>query len=112
MINRPQNSQEEFRERNGFWIPICAHDMYSDVIMRQHKNDKLPRAAWYSFKSSEMEQLRRLLEEFTAVSVCVCEICQLDEEIHDLKVKKDDILAAIQECKKMLRDNRILSVTN
>ena len=84
--------------------------MYFDVIISQSKNDKVPRAAWNSFNSNEMNKLRDKSEKFKFD--CLCEICQIDREIHEQKIKKDVILAAIKECKEMFQQNKTLAMTH
>ena len=91
-------------------MPICAIDMYSDVIMDQSKNDKLPRAAWNSYNSLKGSMWRHRCEKMKFE--CLCEICQADKEIHEQIVKKNAILAAIEECKKMIKQNQTLAITD
>jgi len=122
MISRPQPSvnwfsnpsQEDPKERTDLIrMPMCAIDMYCDVIMNKSESDKVPRAAATFFKSVEFSNMRKKTGESNKYGpVCVCEICQLDKEIRELEAKEKDIFAAIQDCKKMLQDNQNLTITN
>lgn len=111
MINRPQALQQESKERkHRIYIPICAIDMYTDVIDKQNNSNSTPRAAWASFRSKEMTELRHKsqINKFN----CLCEICQIDKEIEEHEAKKSAVFAAIEECKKMIQENNILAVTD
>ncbi|CBY32296.1 unnamed protein product [Oikopleura dioica] len=111
MINRLQALQQESKERkHRIYIPICAIDMYTDVIDKQNNSNSTPRAAWASFRSKEMTELRHKsqINKFN----CLCEICQIDKEIEEHEAKKNAVFAAIIECKKMIQENNILAVTD
>ena len=94
-------------------MPMCAIDMFSDVIMNKSEIEKVPRAAATFFKSVAFSNMRKKTEESNRYGpVCVCDICQLDKEVRELEAKEKDIFAAIKDCKMMLQDNQNLSITN
>ena len=77
--------------------------MYRDVMESQIRTNNFPRAAWASLESRDMFDLRYRSDRFRIH--CLCEICQIDKEIREQELKKNAILAAIQECKKMIQEN-------